>query len=283
MDIPLLLLKKIIIRTSFLNSLYFLVFFAFAFWTAELTAQKHIAIDNKGTLIEITSSQVSTTAGVIPLNPNEGDVWIDTASNTVKIWEDSAAPTWREVASIRNWISLSNSGVYGIDHLVSYNGSIYKNLTGTNSDTSPNLDVTNWKSIGGGDIVPLWKSTTSGGSYVTNDIINYNGDLYKNLTGTDLDTTHDDDTTNWSAIVGGSFVDVTGTEQFMGYQINGRDVYQKYVSGSSPTGFNNLYLEFDGVDTLLSVEGVIKRNNQPQWHSISQMGNDRDGHSGAVY
>ena len=140
-----------------------------------------------------------------------------------------------------------------------------------------------WKKVGGGDIVPLWKSTTSGGSYATNDIINYSGDLYKNLTGTDLDTTHDDDTTNWSAIVGGSFVDVPVTEQFMGYQINGRDVYQKYVSGTLPTGFANLYLVLCRVDTLLSVEGVIKRNNQPQWHSISQIGNDRDGHSGAVY
>ena len=50
-----------------------------------------------------------------------------------------------------------------------------------------------------------------------------------------------------------------------------------------PTGFANLYLVLYRVDTLLSVEGVIKRNNQPQWHSISQMGNDRDGHSGAVY
>jgi len=140
-----------------------------------------------------------------------------------------------------------------------------------------------WKKVGGGDIVPLWKSDTDSGSYATNDIINYSGDLYKNLTGTDLDTTHDDDTTNWSAIVGGSFVDVPVTEQFMGYQINGRDVYQKYVGGTSPTGYANLYLELNGVDTLLSVEGVIKRNNQPQWHSISQIGNDRDGHSGAVY
>ena len=193
-------------RTSFKNSLFLFLFFLFAFWTGELTAQKHIAIDNKGTLKEITSSQVSTTAGVTPLNPNEGDVWIDTASNTVKIWEESAVPTWREVASIRNWISLSNSGVYGIDHLVSYNGSIYKNLTGTNSDTSPNLDVTNWKSIGGGDIVPLWKSSTNGGSYATNDIINYNGVLYKNTTGTNTDSTPNSDTTNWTSIGGGDIV-----------------------------------------------------------------------------
>ena len=244
-----LLIKSSMKRTSFLNSLYFFVFFAFAFWTAELTAQKHIAIDNKGTLIEITSSQVSTTAGVTPLNPNEGDVWIDTASNTVKIWEESAAPAWREVASIRNWISLSNSGVYGIDHLVSYNGSIYKNLTGTNSDTTPNLDVTNWKSIGGGDIVPLWKSTTSGGSYATNDIINYNGTLYKNTTGTNSDTTPDLDTTNWINLeqitkVNGEFIREGDLIKAVGLEsVTGGTVV--FVEGTDPA-LPNIELAFDG-------------------------------------
>jgi len=128
-----------------------------------------------------------------------------------------------------------------------------------------------------------WVNSTNGGVYAVNDLTIYSGGIYKNLTGNNTNTTPNVDTTNWSAIVGGSSVDVTGTEQFMGYQINGRDVYQKYVGGTSPTGFANLYLELNGVDTLLSVEGVIKRNNQPQWHSISQIGNDRDGHSGAVY
>ena len=236
-------------RNSLKNSLFFFLFFLFAFWTGELTAQKHIAIDSKGTLKEITSSQVSTTVGVTPLNPNEGDVWIDTASNTVKIWEESAVPAWREVASIRNWISLSNSGVYGIDHLVSYNGSIYKNLTGTNSDTFPNLDVTNWKSIGGGDIVPLWKSTTSGGSYATNDIINYNGTLYKNTTGTNSDTTPDLDTTNWINLeqitkVSGEFIREGDLIKAVGLEsVTGGTVV--FVEGTDPA-LPNIELAFDG-------------------------------------
>jgi hypothetical protein len=47
------------------------------------------------------------------------------------------------------------------------------------------------------DIVPLWKSNTNGGSYATNDIINYNGSLYKNLTNTNSNTPPNADTTNW--------------------------------------------------------------------------------------
>ena len=30
---------------------------------------------------------------------------------------------------------------YAIDHLVSYNGAIYKNITGTNTDTAPGVDL----------------------------------------------------------------------------------------------------------------------------------------------
>ena len=51
---------------------------------------------------------------------------------------------------------------------------------------------------GSGDIVPLWKSDTNGGLYSTNDIVNYNGVLYKNLTGMNLDTIPSSDTTNWA-------------------------------------------------------------------------------------
>jgi len=258
------------------------------------------------------------------------------------------AAKWQRISdlAVSVWQSDTNGGVYAIDDVINYGGVLYKNLTGVNTDTTPDLDTTNWTEVVPDfEVVPLWKSDTNGGSYATDDIINYNGILYKNLTGTNLDTTPNLDTTNWSAIVGGSSVnvvnslnststvdalsaaqgknlqdnklntnsvinsatststtspvsaaqvrlldigkldkvDVTGTEQFMGYQINGRDVYQKYVSGTSPTGFNNLNLELNGVDTLLSVEGVISRNGQPQWHLISQMGNDRDGHAGAVY
>jgi hypothetical protein len=45
--------------------------------------------------------------------------------------------------------------------------------------------------------VPLWISNTNGGSYLTNDVINHNGTLHRNLTGTNTDTTPDVDALNW--------------------------------------------------------------------------------------
>ena len=160
-----------------------------------LAAQQHHVIDRKGTQIAVTSSQVSTTS-IAPSNPNEGDVWIDSASNTLKIWEEGTVPAWKEIASIRNWISSSQNGSYLVNHLVSYEGTLYKNMTGANSDTNPENDTVNWEEISV-DIVPLWKSQMNGGSYATNDIINHNGILYKNLTGTNSDTTPNFDSTNW--------------------------------------------------------------------------------------
>lgn len=49
--------------------------------------------------------------------------------------------------------------------------------------------------------VPLWESDTDGGGYLLNDIINHNGVLYKNLTGTNLNTTPELDITNWRPVV----------------------------------------------------------------------------------
>ena len=61
-------------------------------------------------------------------------------------------------------------------------------------------------------------------------------------------------------------VNITATEQFMGYQIGGKDVYEKYVALTSPTGTSHLVLQ-NGVTTLFSVNGVVKRSGQPHWHN----------------
>ncbi len=190
------------------------------------------------------------------------------------------------------WVNNTNGGVYVVNDLVIYLGGIYKNLTGNNTNTTPNADTTNWSAIVGGSSVNVVNSLNS-----TSTVDALSAAQGKNLQDNKLNTNsviNSATSTSTTSPVSAAQVrlldigkldkvDVTGTEQFMGYQINGRDVYQKYVSGTSPTGFTNLYLEINGVDTLLSVEGVISRNGQPQWHLISQMGNDRDGHAGAVY
>ena len=186
------------------------------------------------------------------------------------------------------WVNNTNGGVYVVNDLVIYLGGIYKNLTGNNTNTTPNADTTNWSAIVGGSSVNVVNSLNS-----TSTVDALSAAQGKNLQDNKLNTNsviNSATSTSTTSPVSAAQVrlldigkldkvDVTGTEQFMGYQINGRDVYQKYVSGTSPTGFTNLYLESNGVDTLLSVEGVISRNGQPQWHLISQMGNDRDGHA----
>ena len=117
-----------------------LVLFTFSF----SLAQELRVIDNKGSLVVVNNTRVTSDA-TPPSDPLENDIWIDTTSNTVKVWEGTPLNAWQEMASIRNWISATNSGTYAIDHLVSYNGAIYKNITGTNTDIAPDLDITNWE------------------------------------------------------------------------------------------------------------------------------------------
>ena len=45
--------------------------------------------------------------------------------------------------------------------------------------------------------VPLWKSNTAGGTYNVNDLVNYSGELFKNLTGTNTDVAPETDVANW--------------------------------------------------------------------------------------
>lgn len=46
------------------------------------------------------------------------------------------------------WKSNSSGGTYySLDYIVIYNGVLYKNLTGTNTDTTPDMDAINWGRI----------------------------------------------------------------------------------------------------------------------------------------
>lgn len=54
--------------------------------------------------------------------------------------------------------------------------------------------------VGEGTIYPLWKSDTDGGSYAINDLVNFEGNSYRNFTGTNTDTTPDNDSVNWVRI-----------------------------------------------------------------------------------
>jgi len=104
-------------------------------------------------------------------------------------------------------------------------------------------DGTGWEAISGETqaAVPLWKSSTNDGDYEENDVINYNGVLYKNLTGTNTDTEPDTDTENW--ITGG-----------VGAIIN-----DGIISTSSAWSSSKIVSEIVSSGNLIDHEGLIKK------------------------
>lgn len=53
------------------------------------------------------------------------------------------------------WKSNTDGGVYAVDIVVVHAGAYYNNLTGTNTDTTPNVDDTNWEKISSGGGITL--------------------------------------------------------------------------------------------------------------------------------
>ena len=85
----------------------------------------------------------------------------------------------------------------------------------------------------GVQVTPLWVSSSSGGVYAINDIINHNGVFYKNITGTNTDTTPNTDTTNWTNSLepDSGWIDVSGGVGFQNnwvdYETSRRVQYRK--------------------------------------------------------
>ena len=103
-----------------------------------------------------------------------------------------------------------------------------------------------WENTSGGsDLngVPLWQSLTNSGTYATNDIINYDGALYKNLSGTNSDTTPNLDATNWSALDGS----------------NAAEINDNMVSSSSAWSSERILSEITATGNLIDSEGLISK------------------------
>jgi hypothetical protein len=56
-------------------------------------------IDNKVIIIEIRNNEVII-ASILPIANLENDIWINTFSSTVKVWENTSLNAWQEVAFI---------------------------------------------------------------------------------------------------------------------------------------------------------------------------------------
>lgn len=169
-------------------------FFLLLLLPVHLWAQETTVIDHKGTKIRVTSNSV-TTSPTATATPVVGDIWFNTSSNTAEVYDGSL---WKpiELGALPLWKTPASGGAYTNNDLVNYGGVLYKNKTATNTNTDPSADTTNWEAETR-DAVPFWKSVTDGGVYSVNDIINRNGVLYKNKTGTNSDNTPNTDDTNW--------------------------------------------------------------------------------------
>ena len=122
------------------------------------------------------------------------------ASEGLLEWESCLEQaTTVSISSVPRWESDTSGGVYDTGDIINHGGHLYKNKTGTNTDTDPLTDLVNWELFAAAEIdsVPLWQSLTDGGDYQFNDIINYSGGFYRNLTGNNTDNNPASDTTNW--------------------------------------------------------------------------------------
>ena len=95
--------------------------------------------------------------------------------------------------------------------------------------------------------IPLWQSDTDGGSYTANDIINYNGILYKSLTAINTDIDPISDTTNWTKHAATLVSDTDGDTS---------------VETERSTDDDKVYIKTKGIDRLtISNTGTISRGN----------------------
>lgn len=110
-----------------------IVFFSLLLF--EINAQQVRVIDNKGTLQDVTSNVVTTSA-TVPTNPVEGDVWFDTTTNISKIYDGSV---WK-VIDLDRVTSSSTAPTTPVE------GDIWFDTSNTSTLTKI-FDGTNWLQI----------------------------------------------------------------------------------------------------------------------------------------
>ncbi len=74
-----------------------------------------------------------------------GNVGVGTSTPTEKLEVNG---NYKDSSFSTTWKSHTNGGIYyTADYIVIYNGTFYKNLTGTNTDATPDADATNWVNL----------------------------------------------------------------------------------------------------------------------------------------
>ncbi len=203
-----------------------------------LWAQRTNVIDNKGTIKSVGNTV--TTAATAPTAPMVDDIWFDTTltgDERTKVWDGTA---WKEISPdyIELWVNNTNGGSYATNDLVAYNGHIYRNISGTNLDTTPDSDTTNWKNIDTYLGYKTTRHTTTAALAVT--------DAAHNLTDLHLESTGDL-TMDKAGVSDGTSLYITNTTA------NDRSL--------SFTDFAGTYLRNGGTITDLTTSGLTLKAN----------------------
>ncbi|SOU86649.1 hypothetical protein [Tenacibaculum dicentrarchi] len=77
-----------------------LLLLVFTFVSFKINAQQFKVVDNKGTINTVNNNTV-TSATTAPLNPLEGDIWIDTNSpnDVINIYDALPTPVWKQFSN----------------------------------------------------------------------------------------------------------------------------------------------------------------------------------------
>ena len=128
-------------------------------------AALHIASPNKGLLIpKLALSNAATfigpgtdaqsDTGMLVFNTNTDTNGTGLNGSGFYYWSTNS---WEKLSGLTElndktthvplWVSNTNGGTYATHDVVSWSGVLYKNRTGTNTDSSPNADATNWRRV----------------------------------------------------------------------------------------------------------------------------------------
>jgi hypothetical protein len=137
-----------------------LITLLFFFTGFTVLAQVGIGTQTPQATLDITGNQglliprMSDHTVLIPidgtLDSNEQGLQVyNTSTNTIMLWDGSLWKQIDQVNVVSLWKSMANAGVYNTSDIINHNGVLYKNLTGVNTNTTPDSDTTNWGGVFG--------------------------------------------------------------------------------------------------------------------------------------
>ena len=102
---------------------------------ATATVQNDLAVTGESSLATTTIADNLTVQGNVGIGISSPKTQLDLSGDL------------RTDTFSTDWLNNSNGGAYAVSDVVVYQGALYRNLLGANTDTTPNVDVTNWRNL----------------------------------------------------------------------------------------------------------------------------------------